>query len=351
MGAATAWRLASRGTRVLGLDRFHPPHELGSSHGGSRIIREMAFEGPSYVPLARRAYGLWEALEESSGEKLLLRTGALYVGAPASSVVEGSRRSAEAHGVPGRELSAMEVRRRFPAFAPEDGMVGLLEDRAGVLRAEASVAAMLRMAQLNGAQLRFEEPLLEWHAEGSGVTVRTAHGGYHAGALVLAMGAWMPDVLSPLGVKLEVERVVQHWFAPAGDATLIEPARCPVYLFEDWDGVVFYGFPMMDGAVKCAVHHRGEITAADSVRREVRPDEAARARAYLARFVPPAAGAHLRSSVCVYTNSPDGHFIVDRHPSHDRVVLLSPCSRMRTTALLASDSLSRMRMRSSNWRA
>ncbi len=326
MGAATAWQLAQRGARVLGLDRLRPPHVLGSSHGGTRIIRETAFEGAQYVPLVRRAYDLWAALEPTAAHRLLIPTGGLYAGPPGAGVVAGSRASAEAQQVPTEDLDAEEIRRRFPAFEPAPGMVGLFERRAGVLRPEACHQALLAQATHHGADLRFEEPMLEWRADGGDLTVRTAAGSHRAGALVLALGPWMPTELALLGVRLEVERVVQHWFAPARDPHLLEPTALPVYIWEDEAGVVFYGFPMLDGVVKCAIHHRGEIGPVDGVRREVSAEDVERTRLFAARFVPPAAGAHVRSAVCVYTNTPDGHFIVDRHPEHERVVLASPCN-------------------------
>lgn len=326
MGAAAAWQLTNRRVRVLGFDRFRPPHDRGSSHGDSRIIRETAFEGPQYVPLVRAAYPLWAELEAEAGEPLLTPTGALYVGAPDSAIVTRSRASADAHGVAHEDLTASEVRRRFPAFAPGPGMVGLLERGAGMLRAERCVDALLSAARRAGAELRHDEPVLEWTARSGGVTVRTSRGSYEAGGLILATGAWMPEVFADLGVSLEVERQVQHWFAPARDSAELEPSRCPVYIWEDADGVIFYGFPLLDGAVKCAVHHRGETTTADAVRRDVTAGEVATARGYAERFVPPAAGIHLRSAVCLYTNSSDGHFIVDHHPAHAGVVLITACS-------------------------
>jgi len=326
VGTAAAWQLARRKARVLGFDRFLPPHDRGSSHGGSRIIREAAFEGPQYVPLIRATYPLWAALEADAAEPLLTLTGALYVGAPDSGIVTMSRASAEAHGVAREDLTADDVRRRFPAFAPEPGMVGLLERHAGLLRPERCVGALLAAARRAGAELRGDEPVLEWSARPGGVAVRTSRGSYEAGGLILAMGSWMPQFFAGIGVTLEVERQVQHWFAPAGEGAVLEPDRCPVHIWEDRDGVIFYGFPLLDGAVKFAVHHRGEITTAEAVRRDVAPGEVERVRAYAQRFVPPAAGAHLRSAVCLYTNSPDGHFIVDRHPAHARVVLVNACS-------------------------
>ena len=325
MGAAAAWQLAARGLRVVGLDRYHPPHTLGSSHGGSRVIREMAFEHPRYVPLVRRAWPLWAELEAFAGRQLLVPTGALYLGAPSSAVVGGSRASAERHGVASEELPVAEVSRRWPQFKLEPGMVGLLERQAGVLRPEACVETLLAAAAARGVTLRFEEPMLSWEVRAGRVHVRTSSGSYSAGRLVLATGPWILDELARAGMTAWVERVVQHWFAPV-DAALMDPARCPIYLFEDADGTIVYGFPTLDGVVKAAVHHRGESVTADTVRREVGPEEVERVRHYLARWLPAANGAYQRSAVCLYTNAPDGDFVLDRHPAHAEVLLVSPCA-------------------------
>jgi sarcosine oxidase len=326
-GGAAAWQCAQRGLTVLGLDRFRPPHELASHHGASRIIRETAFEHPLYVPLVRRAYELWSALGSAAPRQdLLIPTGALYAGVPQASVVTGSRRSAREHGVPCDELTAAGIRSRWPVFAVDDGMVGVFEHRAGILRPEACIEALLSAAHSLGAELRYEEPMTGWGVERGGVWVETKQGRVSAGALVLATGAWMKDTLTGLGVASWVERVVQHWFAPAQGGAGLAPERMPIYLFEDADGVIFYGFPLLEGALKCAVHHRGEDVTAETVRRDVTAGEVERVRAILARFIPSAAGLHVRSKACLYTNTPDGDFVIDRHPAHPAVILASACS-------------------------
>ncbi len=327
MGSAAAWRLAARGRSVLGIDARRPPHALGSSHGGSRIIRETSFEHPRYTPLARRAWALWDELAAATGQHdLLVPTGALYIGPPGAAVVEASRASAREHGVETEDVTAAEIAGRWPAIQVPHGAVGLHERRAGVLRPEACVGALHWAARGRGAELALDEAVTDWQVSDGRVSVRTAARTITASRLVLATGPWMQAELAALGVAVWIERVVQHWFAPAGDAARLAPARCPVYLWEDGDGVVFYGFPLLDGEVKCAIHHRGEATSADAVRRTVLPDEVARTRERLARLLPDAAGRHTRSAVCVYTNTADGDFIVARHPRHPEVVLLSPCS-------------------------
>ena len=325
MGSAAAWQLAARGARVIGFDAFHPPHDHGSSHGGSRVIRETAFEHPRYVPVVRRAYDLWHALESMAAAPILLPTGALYAGVPSASVVVGSRRSALEHGVSCDEMDADALRARWPAFNPSPNMVGVFERRAGVLRPESCVRALHAAARRSGAELRLGEPVLRWGASGAGAWVETPLRTYEAAHLVLATGPWLLEVMRAAGVEVWVERVVQHWFTPA-DVSGLLPGTLPIYLWEDTDEVIFYGFPVLDGALKCAVHHRGESTNADTARRTVRPDEVTWARTLLARFLPAAAGPWLRSAVCLYTNTPDGDFVIDRHPEHDRVVLVSACS-------------------------
>jgi sarcosine oxidase len=323
MGSATAYHLAGRGARVLGLDRYHPPHILGSTHGGSRVIRETAFEHPQYVPLARLAYRQWRLMEQALGEPLLHVTGGLYLGAAGSQVVAGTRTSALAHGVSHEDLDAAEVARRFPLFANLDGASGLFEPGAGWLAPERIVAACLRYAGDHGVELRFDEPVLRWQSHADGVVVETGQGRYRAGQLLLAAGPWLPQLLGPLGWGLSVERVTQHWFTPSHDAASFD--RLPIFIWET-PHEVFYGFPRIDGAVKVAVHHGGERTTPETVRREVSAGEIEATRTILRRHLPALDGAHQRSAVCLYTNSVDGHFVIDHHPALQRVLIASPCS-------------------------
>ncbi|HEV2132522.1 MAG TPA: N-methyl-L-tryptophan oxidase [Longimicrobiaceae bacterium] len=324
MGSAAAFHLARRGLRVLGLDRHTPPHELGSSHGESRVIREAYFEHPAYVPLVQRAYELWAELEEQTGQELLRITGALMLGAPESEVVAGALRSAQLHDLPHERLTAEEVRRRFPVLHPSPDQVGVYEPRAGVLFPEACVQAHLDAARAQGAALRFEEPLTRWRYVDEGVEVLTPWERYQAEALVLAVGAWLPGLMPWL--PLEVERQVLHWLRPTRDVDAFTPERCPVFLWQTASGPVFYGIPDLGGGVKAALHHSGARSPLERVRREVGEEDVTEVRGLLERYVPAAAGEFLRSSVCLYTNTPDGHFLIDRHPKHSAVWLVSPCS-------------------------
>ena len=329
MGSAAAFHLARRGARVLGLDRFAPPHDRGSSHGRSRIIREAYFEDPLYVPLVRRAYELWEELEIATGAQIFRQTGGLMLGPRDGTVVAGALARARQHGLPVEELSAPEVARRFPGFRPTVDMVGVWEPRAGYLVPERAVAAHLALAARHGAELRTGESVLRWEAGGDRVEVATAGGAtYVARRLVLAAGAWMRDLLGPaLDLPLVVERQVQHWFRPARDAELFAPERFPIFICEHAPGRAWYGFPDAGDGVKAALHHQGEPAADPSaLRREVAPAEVDAVRALLRTFLPAADGPRLESTVCMYTNTPDEHFVLDVHPAHPEVVVASPCS-------------------------
>lgn len=326
MGSAAAFHLARRGMRVLGLDRFTPPHAFGSSHGRTRIIREAYFEHPLYVPLVRRAYELWAELEELSGRHLLLRTGGLMIGQPEGTLVAGARRSAIEHGLPFRELPAAELRERAPAFQPADDMVAIEEPRAGILFPETAIEAHLELARSAGAELRMDEPVVGWHAADGGVQVTTPRGRYAADRLILAVGAWLSGLLPAPRLPLQVERQVVHWYRPEPPTRSFDPERFPIFICEYAPGALWYGFPDTGGGVKVALHHQGEAADPDSIRRAVAPEEAEPVEALLRRFMPAALGPRVQSAVCMYTNTPDHHFIVGVHPEHPAVIIASPCS-------------------------
>jgi sarcosine oxidase len=326
MGSAAAFQLARRGRKVLGLDRFTPPHSLGSSHGETRIIREAYFEHPLYVPLVQRAYQLWAELELTSGRELLRITGGLMVGRPDGVLVSGARRSAEQHALAHEILTAAEVRRRFPVLRPADDMVAVWEPRAGILFPEACVGAHLALAQAHDAMLRFDEPVTNWRIDDDGVIVATTRGEYRARQLLLTAGSWIRSLVQELNLPFTVERQVVYWFAPRADAGIFAPSRCPIHLWETRPREFFYGFPDCGNGVKVAVHHGGELTDPERLQREVAPGEIAAIRELVRRFVPDADGALRSSSVCMYTNTPDEHFWIDWHPDHEQVLIASPCS-------------------------
>ena len=326
MGSAAACHLARAGRRVLGLDRFEPPHQFGSSHGLTRIIREAYFEHPLYVPLVQRAYELWAELEQQSRRQLLLPTGGLMLGSPGGVLVRGAQRSAEEHHLPHRLLSAADVRRQFPAFDPDDAMVAVWEPRAGILFPDLAIKAHLELAAESGADLRFNAHILKWEPHNDGVLVHTASESYAARQLLLAAGAWMNSLVPDLKLPLTVERQVLFWFEPRSRADLFQPQRFPIFICEHAPHRFFYGFPELGDGIKLGVHHEGAVTSPDHLDREVNAHEIEAARSLLGQFLPHAAGPLRSAVVCMYTNTPDEHFLFDWHPGYPQVLLVSACS-------------------------
>ncbi|MDX1382429.1 MAG: N-methyl-L-tryptophan oxidase [Thermoanaerobaculia bacterium] len=323
MGSATVAELARRGVRVLGIDAHRPPHDRGSSHGETRVIREAYWEDPLYVPLVRRAYDGWRRLERDSGETLLVGTGALLVGREDGTLIPGTLASARRHDLDWESLSPADVRRRWPQLRPDDGCVGILEKRAGTLFPERCIRAFLDRAATLGAELRLGEPIVAWSARDGSVEVETAAAAYAAGSLVLATGAWTP-ALAP-GLPLEVERQVLHWFRP-DDAAAFGPDRLPVFHFEEDDGAAWYGLPDFGTGIKAGIHHRGQRTTAEELAREVTEADRDAIRSRTSARIHGVAADPVRSTVCMYTNTPDHHFLVDRHPEHRDCLVVSPCS-------------------------
>jgi sarcosine oxidase len=333
MGSAAVSHLARRGKRVVGLEQFTPAHALGSSHGRSRVTRQAYFENPAYVPLLERATELWRQLQRDSAMRLLQITGGLMLGPPDGVVVKGTLASARRHGLRHDVLEAAEVRRLFPAFTPDEGTTGVLDHAAGVLFPEDCILAHIGSATRAGAELRWQEPVLRWRSTDDHVEVTTARGTYVAEALLLCAGPWMTmtttttELLADLDLPLQVERNVLYWFRPTADLALFAPDRFPVFIVEHSPGKVFYGFPNLDDdGVKVARHHTGELCTPTTMRREVGQDEVHEMRGLLEGVLPTVGGDLLSATTCMYTNTPDGHFIIDRHPRHPNVVLASPCS-------------------------
>jgi sarcosine oxidase len=327
MGSATAYQLARRGQSVLGLEAFGRAHQLGSSGGLTRVIRLAYFEHPDYVPLLRAAWDLWPEIEAESGQELLLRTGGLYAGRRGSAVLDGALLSAQRHDLPHELLDAGEAGRRFPALRLDDDMAALHEPLAGILYPERCIEAHLMVAQRHGAELHFEERVSGWSSNRGGVEVTTDRGRYTAQRLVLAAGAWLPKLLPDLDLPLSVERQPLFWFEPTDSAAPLGPDRLPVYIVELDAEHAFYGFPLLPGqGVKVARHHGGRPTDPDTVEREVTDADEAEVRRFVEHYLPAAGGRRLEGRVCLYTNTPDFNFIIDRHPAEPRVVILSPCS-------------------------
>ncbi|HEX6573560.1 MAG TPA: N-methyl-L-tryptophan oxidase [Gemmatimonadaceae bacterium] len=327
MGSATAAQLALRGKKVLGLDRWIPGHTFGSSHGDSRIIREMYFEHPMYVPLLKRAYELWADLEKRVDQKLLNIYGGLMIGRQDGMLVAGTLRSAKEHHLDHEVLSPAEVKKRYPAFDLDPDLVAVVDPRAGWLDPEQCNAAHLNVAAHHGADLRFEEPVIAWTADESGVSVTTSHASYAAEHLVLAVGARTRVLLEDLKIPLEIERQVVFWMTPP-DGSRYDRSQFPIWAYEYKPGHICYGFPQLPFGVKASVMHGGEIyDYADEVNRVIRDDEEAALKEAIKPVLPSLAESPVRdSTTCLFTNTPDHDFIIDFHADYPRVLISSACS-------------------------
>jgi sarcosine oxidase len=325
MGSAALLDLARRGVRAVGFDRFHPPHTLGSTHGRSRIIRQAYYEDPAYVPLVRRAYERWELLTSETGVPVFQRTGGLTLGPRDGLLVNGSRLSATTHQVPFEELDAAAISKRFPDLRPDPDTVAILEPNAGMLDPEAAVAATLARATHLGAAVHYGTAVNAWNAGSPGVTLETTAGRFEAGAVILAAGSWLGDLIGG-SLPLTVERQITFWFDPPAGMSRVSPERLPVFIWEWATDRLMYGLPDVGEGLKIARHHEGATTTPATVDRGVSPEEMADARSLLERFIPSAAGPFRSAAVCLYTDTPDYHFILGPLASDPRVVVVSACS-------------------------
>ncbi len=321
MGTAAARELARRDLRVLGLEQHGIPNHLGSSHGESRVIRLAYYEHPDYVPLLVRSFDGWEAIGQECGERLLVRTGGLYMGDPEGEFLSGTLRAAKEHGLEHEVWERDEVLRRFPMFALPAGAIGVREVKAGAILAERAVSALAAGALAAGAELHGHTAVTGWHADGGGVRVETARGAFEAERLVITGGPWSGGLLGELGLPLRVTRQVAGWIQPP-EPKCFAPEYFPVWGLDDPDGGFHYGFPILPGrpGLKLARHYPGDPADPETVGRRPGPDDRAEIEAAAARALPGASGPLLSLSVCLYTNTPDGHFLIDRHPTAERVV-------------------------------
>jgi sarcosine oxidase len=286
------------------------------------MIRLAYYEHPDYVPLLRRAYELWDELEAQCGQKLLYRTGGLYMGPREGEIVGGSLRSAREHGLPHELLEPDELFRRFPQFRVPEDWVALYEPEAGFLRPEQVIASYATLALRSGAELHGREPVMEWKSDGKGFAVRTSRNEYHAGQLIFCGGPWSGKLVRELGVELRVTRQVLGWVWPK-QPEQFALGCLPVWAIDHLDGSIHYGFPMMDDVpgFKLAHHSPGVVTDPNKVARDPQPGDEETFRPILRQMIPSADGPLLSMKVCMYTNSPDGHFIIDRHPKYENVMV------------------------------
>lgn len=327
MGASACHHLAQRGQRVLGLERFDLGHGMGSSHGLTRILRLAYFEGAQYVPLLKRAHQLWKETGEQAGTQLLYVTGSIDLAPEGAGFVESSLKSCLEHDLPHEILDRREIERRFPAFRLPERHHGLWQPDGGFVASERAIFAHAGLAIANGAEIRANEPIRSWRptADG-GVEVTTDRATYSAGKLILSAGAWTPELSQDVAPHALAVKQTIAWFATAKPQQF-SPDRFPVFILTVEEGN-FYGFPIWEhpGFKLGGPHFAREPFDPNEPTRIVNPRQLEAIHDCLKRYIPDAAGVPLTARACMYTVTPDEHFIIDRLPGAEQVVLLSPCS-------------------------
>jgi sarcosine oxidase len=339
MGSAALYPLAKRGCKVLGIDQFSPPHALGSSHGDTRITRQAIGEGEHYTPLALRSYELWREIEQQTGETLLEITGGLIISSNATvssmhvpEFLANTLAAAKTYDIGHEIFDAAEIRRKFPQFHVEDGEYGYYEYDAGFLRPERCIGAQIALAKQFGAIVHCNEKVETFHETTGIVSVRTSLGEYEADRLIVTAGAWLPKLISDdIGGLFKIIRQVLVWFDVMTPIERFQPSHFPIFIWAlpgKTQGI--YGFPAIDGrngGVKIATEQYASMTTADSADRSVTPEEIqAIYEDYVAPYFPDLSRTCVKAATCLYTLTPDSHFVIDSHPEYPSVILASPCS-------------------------
>ena len=325
-GSATLYHLARRGVEVIGLDRYSPPHTMGSTHGGSRIIRRAYSEGTAYLPLLNRAYTLWNELENVSGEKLVTWCGCLNIGPQGCPRLAAARHSAGVGDVEVRLMNPAEVKAAFPAYNLSDFEVALYEPGAGFIDPERCVATHISQAETHGANVFRNEALRSWEFNGDGVKILTESGTIHAQKMVLTAGAWITTTLSDKQAPpVVIERVMNAWYATEDDS--FHPEHCPTFIW-DFGENASYGFPDFGKGLKAGLHHMGTLSDTPmGISRDVHETESEALHALLSNLFSDKLGRCTYTTICMYTNTPDKHYLLDYLQGHDkRVVVGSACS-------------------------
>ncbi|MGI9012736.1 MAG: N-methyl-L-tryptophan oxidase [Phycisphaerales bacterium] len=333
MGAATLLSLARRGVRALGLEQFTIPNHLGSSHGESRIFRVGYYEHPDYVPLLQKSRAAWLALNAEIGQEIFLPTGGLWIGPRASELIAGTLHAAQLHTL-SYELVVEpdELRKRAPFLqihdsSSDDGIIGFFEKDACTLRPEAAVAAIAQLARNSGATICEHARVQQWNCTSSSVTVTTQdHDTFSADRLIITAGPWSNTAIASDAVRCQTTRQIAAWFEVqnAQDGSTFGPNTMPCWAMVRNDHGFYYGFPSLDGSrtAKVSLHERGSECDPNNLDRTASQKDVEVLQQFVTRSMPGLRSEPVRTSVCMYTNSCDGHFLLDHHPDHaGRVVI------------------------------
>ena len=339
MGSAALYQLAKRGANVLGIDRYSPPHARGSSHGDTRITRLAIGEGAQYTPLVLRSHEIWRELEALTGRSLLTITGGLIISSRAphafshvAAFFDNTVAAARKFGIRHDVLDAGQIRARFPQFKVREDEFAYYEYDAGFLRPEECVGAHLALAGQRGARIHRNERVVRYAEADGRVTVETDLGEYEARRLIVAAGPWLPGLLGPECSRwFTVTRQVQSWFDVKTPIEDFEPGRFPVFIWElQGQQQPIYGFPAIDGprgGVKIATEKKAAETTPEEAEREIDGEETRTIyETFVAPHFPAVDGRCVKALSCLYTMTPDSHFVIDRHPRFPSVLIASPCS-------------------------
>ena len=325
-GSSAAYHLSTTNKKVLILDKHIPPHVFGSSHGQTRIIREAYFEDPIYVPMLREAYTLWDELERESEEKLFLKTGGLMLGNKESNVIQGTLNSAQTYKIEHEVLDHQSIKNQFSSFNPDEKTMGVYEHRAGILFPEKCIKTSLRLAEKNGVELKFNETVTSINKSPNSVEIKTDKGLYTAQKCIIATGPWMNKLIPEINLPLQTTRQVLYWYDI--DKTNINypsPENFPVFIWNTLSGKHFYGFPDIGNGFKIAFHDKGEICNPDHLNRNISIEEIEEMNQIIESHFHFSASFN-NAVACIYTNTPDDHFIIDYHPDYNNIIIASPCS-------------------------
>lgn len=338
MGSAAAYQLAKRGARVVGIDRYSPPHTLGSTHGDTRITRLAIGEGEHFVPFAVRSHEIWRELESETGTSVMTTTGGLIMSAASGQSLHGSTEflgttiaAAVKFGIKHQVLDAGEIADAYPQFILDGSERGYFEDEAGFLRPELGVATQLGLAEKLGADLRLNERVLRVEKDGSGVKVTTENGCYRAATAIVSAGPWVSEfVRFPVADLFKIYRQVLYWFDVSSAYEQYAFGTFPVFIwsFGRFDGDFVYGFPAIngrDGGLKVASEEFHATTTPGQAERSVADEEASSVfKNYVSGKLDGIGERCVRSAVCLYTSTPDSNFVIDW--LDENVLLASPCS-------------------------
>ncbi|WP_026210517.1 N-methyl-L-tryptophan oxidase [Flexithrix dorotheae] len=330
MGSASLFQGALKKKKVIGFDMFSPPHSYGSTHGGTRITRQTYFEGHEYIPILKHSYDLWRKIEKASGEDILNITGGLMIGDRFNSIVDKCLQSAKLYNLPYQLFNPVDLKNKFPVLNTGSNYFALLDESAGYLNPEKGVKSQLDLAKKLGAEIRFNEKVINWEInDNTGlVELFSETKKYFAQKLIITVGPWAVDQMKQYGIEIKPERIVQFWMKPKNDIKQFNPSNFPIFIWTVEKDLDLYGFPAVDNkmdGVKVAFyphnkHPIRQYTHPDSIDREVSEEETLVMKEYLKRYIPELNTAPLKTITCMHVNSPDGHPIISKHPNYAQVL-------------------------------